>query len=97
MCTCELGVNTGLKESLLTRMCKVNAMFQRWQGVAAMQKQEEEECIRSAAKTLKSVSEVVPSPKQVQLKKLQSWSCQAGCMSSVGQKRKVSYSFSTII
>jgi len=41
----ELSIDTGLEELLLAKMREANAMFQRWQGVAAMWKQVEEEWV----------------------------------------------------
>jgi len=74
-------------------MCEVNAMFQRWQGAAAMWKQVEEERVQSAAQAEKSASKVAPPPEQESVEEspaTESPSEAHESMSSAGQKRKVS-------
>ena len=95
----ELGVDTGLKEPLLAKMCEANMTFWRWQGAAAMQKQVEEEQVQLAAQVEKSASEVTPPPKQHSAKEppaTQSPSEAHESASSTGQKRKVSPTYDLI-
>ena len=89
----ELGVDTGLEEPLLAKMHKANAMFRRWQGAAAMQKQVKEERVQLAAQAEKSASRVAPPPEQESAEEppaTESLSEAHESTSSAGQKRKVS-------
>jgi len=95
----ELGVNTGLKEPLLTKMCEANATFQRWQGTAEMRKQAKEEWVRSTAQAEKSASKVAPPPEQELAEEplaTESPSEAHESMSSAGQKKKVSLMYNFV-
>ena len=89
----ELGIDTGLEEPLLAKMREVNAMFRRWQGMAVMWKQVEEERVQSAAQAEKLVSRVAPPPEQESAEEppaTESPSEAHESTLSAGQKRKVS-------
>jgi len=95
----ELGVDTGLEEPLLAKMHEANATFQRWQGMAAMRKQVEEEWVQSAAQAEKSASGVAPPPEQESAEEppaTESLSEAHESMSNAGQKRKVSPTYNFI-